>query len=209
MKLLYDFCHYRLSFLHTSVALFNVLWSPAFHPYLYIFVFVFVSFLCLYLWHLDTAATVNELLTDCLFARTQCQSAFSIIYHPVIICISPVFVPVFVPLFVPVFVPIFITVFCPYLWHLHTIPKSSKGSQIIDGLSFCENTMRVDLFNHSPCHHWQCHHHCMTLTFLRVCFQVCQWGCIITLVTFVWFCLFARERCHHALSRSFGALQTQ
>ena len=159
MKLLYDFCHYRLSFLHTSVALFNVLWSPAFHPYLYIFVFVFVSFLCLYLclylWHLDTAATVNELLTDCRFARTQCQSAFSIIYHPVIICILPVFmpvfvpgfvplfVPVFVPLFVPAFVPIFVTVFCLYLWHLHTIPKSSKGSQIIDGLSFCELTFSI------------------------------------------------------------------
>ena len=154
-------------------------------------IYVFLClYLCLYLWHLDTAATVNELLTDCLFARTQCQSAFSIIYHPVIICISPVFVPVFVPLFVPVFVPlfvpvfvplfvpvfvpIFVTVFCLYLWHLHTIPKSSKGSQIIYGSSFCENTMQVDLFNHSPCHHWQCHHHCMTLTFLHVGFQVCQ-----------------------------------
>ena len=51
--------------------------------------------------------------------------------------------------------PIFVTltVFCLYLWHLHTIPKSSKGSKIIDRLSFCDNTMRVDLFNHSPCHH--------------------------------------------------------
>ena len=40
-------------------------------------------------------------------------------------------------------------------------PYSSKSERIIDRLSFCENAMRVGLFNHSPpCHHDQCHHHC-------------------------------------------------